>query len=179
MAIQRELLYDIAAFLLDCACESLATTDAGCPERRCVVPGSEAEVVNCCQNQGQLTVALNRIFPSDNFPNPSLGQTGNCDSPYTVAVYNVDIFRCMPPGRMEVAPTCDQLDSTAFTNMQDMWAVRNGISCCFRDEDRSNDVIGHGYRWTLGDHTNLVPEGSCVGSRLEVGVGYLTCWECE
>jgi hypothetical protein len=175
---QRDKFYDAAAFLLDCACVALATTEGGCPERRCVVPGAAAEAVNCCEGEGQLTVALARVFPSRTFPTPDVGTPNNCDAPYTVAAYTVEMFRCMPVGQMQFAPTCDELDTTAFLTMQDVWAVRNGITCCLRNEAQSVPVLGHGYRWSLGDHAPQLPEGSCVGTRLEVAVGFLTCWEC-
>jgi hypothetical protein len=177
---QRDLIYDIAAFLLDCACTSLATTDGGCPDRRCVVPGGEAEAVNCCDgvNGGQLTVNWTRIFPTRSFPVPDQGSPNNCDAAHTVALYHIDIFRCMPTGQMEFAPTCDELDDAARMNMQDAWAIRNGVTCCLRDEELSVPVIGRGYRWSLGEQVPLGPSGSCVGARLEVAIGYLTCWEC-
>lgn len=177
MASQRDLPYNIAAHLLDCVCDALTRTEIGCPNRRCIVPGNEAETVNCCDNQGQVTVALPRLFPSSSFPTVDT-QTQGCDAPLTVVVYNIEVWRCMPVGHMQYAPTCDELDNTAYITMQDAWAMRTGVSCCFKDKESITEITGPGYRWMIGDHSSLGPEGACVGNRLEVAIGYLTCWEC-
>lgn len=174
-------LYQVAGFLLDCACDALADTDGGCPARRCVVPGIEAEAVNCCEGQGQLTVNLISVFPSRSFPAPDPA-ADNCDTPITAAAYQIEVFRCMPTGDVERAPSCDALDDTALLTMVDIAAVRKGVTCCLRDESQAVPVLGRGYRWVLGNHFPIGrPDemGGCVGTRLELTVGWLTCWDCN
>lgn len=171
--------YRIGAYLLDCACDALALTDGGCPDRRCLVPGAEAEVINCCGGTGggQLTITLSRIYSSRQFPDQDTSPS-NCDAPWTVVVYEVEIWRCAPVGDVEFAPTCDELDDATLLTWTDVVAVRSGITCCLRDEDASAAIIGHGYSWLLGDHFTLPNSGGCAGSRLSLSIGYPTCWEC-
>jgi len=172
-------IYRVGGLLLDCACAKLQLTEAGCPARRCLVPGIEPEAANCCEGEGQLTVNVARSYPSRKFPVPDLGVPVNCDVPWDVVTFNVVVFRCMPTGDRHHPPTCDQLDDTAFTVMSDMAAVRAGVACCLRDIDTVSPILGDGYTWGLGDHASVGPEGGCVGTNLTVLVGIPTCWECE
>lgn len=170
--------YNLGALLLECACAKLSETAAGCPGRRCLVPGAVPEHVDCCE--GQLTVNILRGYPSFVFPNPALGaQTrSNCDAPFTVITYAIEIIRCAPVGNRERAPTCDKLDESAFKTMVDMEAVRQGVVCCLRDRDSIVPHIGEPYEWILGDQETYGPEGGCVGSTTIVLVGLPTCMEC-
>lgn len=180
MAQDFTKIYRMAALLLECACDQLELTDARCPERRCVVPGLVPEMVNCCAAPpgGQLTVNVVRSFPSRRFPVPDLGDPSNCDAPWQVVTYNVAVFRCMPTGDMQHAPTCDKLDDTALMTLIDMEAVRVGVFCCLTDRETVGPVVGAAYEWTFGDHLTTEPQGGCVGSVLNVQVGIPTCWEC-
>lgn len=170
--------YRVGAYLLDCACDSLVRSDYGCPDRRCLVHGNEAEAVNCCEPGGQLTIALTRIYPSRSFPDPDPGTPSNCEAPYVVVVYDVEVLRCVPVGDVERAPSCEQLDDAAAKQWSDMIAVRTGLACCLVDDEASTNVIGPGYRWLFGDHLTLTSSGGCGGSRLTVNVGFPACWEC-
>lgn len=180
--IDLERTYKMAGRLLDCACNALIDTAGGCPDRRCVVAGTsdEFEHVNCCDGArgGQLTVNVNRIYPSRNFPDVDLGTPSNCDDPWTVVTYNIAIMRCHPVGDVQHAPSCAVLDDVALLTMVDMDAIRNGITCCLRDKDATSALIGYGYHWNLGDQSTYGPLGGCVGSNLLVQVGLPTCWEC-
>lgn len=173
-----ERIYRVGALLLDCACQKLALTIGGCPPRMCLVPGATPEVVNCCAHGGQLTVNVVRSYPSRTFPNPDLGEPSNCDVPYLVVNYSVQVWRCSPVGNVERAPSCDSLDDAARKTMADMTAITQGIICCLRDEPTHESIIGPGYRWALGDATMEGPEGMCTGVNLQVIVGLPTCWEC-
>lgn len=177
--IDYESVYRVAGLLLDCACGHLTRTPQGCPARRCVVAGDapQIEVVNCCKNEGQLTVNVTRVYPSRNFPTPDLA-AGNCDVPYSVASYSVQVWRCHPVGNMEHAPSCELLAATARISMSDIVAVRAGITCCLRDDELAGPIIGFGYAWSLGDHVTVGPEGGCVGTNLQVLVGIPNCFEC-
>lgn len=177
MAVDYEKVYKVAALLLECACAKLRLTEAGCPDRRCVVPGLEPEAANCCPSGGQLTVNLIRVFPSEQFPFP-LVAANNCDAPYDVATFAVTVFRCMPTGSTQHAPSCDALDKAAFTTMVDLMAVQDGVICCMKDKDRMHSVIGEPFRWALGDHGPTEATGGCVGTALIVQVGIPRCWEC-
>lgn len=171
--------YRIGALLLDCVCAKLALTPSGCPDRRCLVPGIEPSVENCCdgKNGGQLTVNIIRTYPSRNFPVPNIAAV-NCDDPWSVTTYGIQVWRCVTAGDIHHPPNCSALDDTALKTWTDMEAMRQGVACCLRDRSSKESVIGIGYEWNLGDHTTLGPEGGCVGSNLLVQVGIPTCWDC-
>lgn len=176
---QFDRAYKLGALILECVCAKLLETTAGCPGRRCLVPGAVPEHVDCCE--GQLTVNILRGYPSFDFPNPAIGSItrNNCeDAPYTVITYAVQIIRCAPVGTPRKAPTCDKLDESAFTTMIDMDAVRQGVICCLRDTDTITPVAGEPFKWVLGDQETYGPEGGCVGSTAIVLAGLPTCLEC-
>jgi hypothetical protein len=170
--------YNLGGLLLECVCAKLQETDAGCPERRCLVPGAVPSHEDCCE--GQLTVNIARHYPSFAFPTPALGAgvNTNCEAPYTVVTYVVQIIRCMPTGHRERPATCAQLDDTAFLTMVDMEAVRQGIDCCFADRDSVTAIVGEPFSWMFGDHDSYGPEGGCVGSTAIVLAGIPNCREC-
>jgi len=175
--IDYERVYRVAQLLLDCACHGLSQTSSGCPPRRCVVPGAEPEVINCCPGAGQLTVHLVRVYPSTSFPVPDTERQA-CDFPYLVAVYETQVWRCAPVGAGTQAPPCTALNAAAFTTMVDVVGVSSGIACCLADTDSASAVIGVGYRWALGDHETTEVRGGCVGTTLQITVGIPRCWEC-
>lgn len=178
MPLDFTKVYTVGSLLLDCVCSTLDESEGGCPDRRCLVPGLEPEAINCCDSGGQLSVTIQRTFPSRAFPIADLGTPNNCDVPWQVAVYDITVFRCSPVGDVNVAPTCEQLDTAARINMSDMEAVRYGIRCCLIDRDSLNGVIGDAYTWSLGDHVSIQPGGGCTGTNLTVLVGIPTCWDC-
>lgn len=168
----------MAALLLDCACTRLGDT---CPTRACVVPGVEVAIENCCAGDrgGQLTVNIIRHYPSTQFPTPDIGTFANCDTPYVIVEYGVQIARCTPVGSGNRPPSCDALDSAAQLQMADMQLIRDGIACCLRSpSDEMVDAAGRGFRWSLGTHEAIGPEGGCTGSNLQVVIGMMNCLEC-
>lgn len=175
-----ERIYRTARLLLDCTCLQLESTPAGCPDRRCVVPDLAPSVENCCASPpgGQLTVNVERTYPTTAFPASDSGIHNNCDAPYLAVVYSVDLWRCMPVGHGERPPDCEDLDAAGYTAMVDLFAVSYGVSCCLRDADSASAVIGTGFRWSLGDHVTTEASGGCVGTSLTVVVGIPRCWEC-
>lgn len=175
--IDFERVYRVGRLLLDCACEGLSQTSSGCPDRKCLVPGTEPEAVNCCPGQGQLTVHVVRAYPTTNFPAPD-SERRACDFPYLAVIYGVQVWRCAPVGQGSHAPTCEALDRSALTTMVDILGVSSGIACCLADRGSAEAVIGFGYRWVLGDHETTEVRGGCVGTSLQVTIGIPRCWEC-
>lgn len=171
--------YRVGGLLLDCVCAKLSLTEAGCPARRCLVPGVEPSVENCCagKNGGQLTVHIVRSYPSRKFPLPDVA-AGNCDAPLDVVTYSVQVWRCMPTGTVDHPPRCDDIDDTALTAWTDKEAIRLGVACCLRDRDTAEKTVGVGYDWIFGDFVTKGPEGGCVGSEQLVQIGLPVCWEC-
>lgn len=173
-----ERIFHVGQVLLDCACSWLAATPAGCPDRRCLVPGVEIAAEDCCDQGGQLSVNVVNVFPSTVFPIPDAGSPSNCDVPYDVVSYNIQVLRCSPVGNEHQAPNCNDLSDAALRTMVDLNTVRNAVRCCLKDQESVSPIAGNGYRWTFGDHLTVGPEGACAGSNLLVLVGLPTCWEC-
>jgi hypothetical protein len=172
--------FGVARALLDCACLALSSTSAGCPSRRCVVPGAEIEFVDCCggANGGQLTINLESVYASRQFPVPD-SVANRCDAPYEVVTYSITILRCVPTGDFDHAASCEQLESVAQTTFIDQYVLREAIRCCLEDEESFASVAGYNYRWVLDEHPTLGPEGGCVGSTLRVIIGLGACHNCE
>lgn len=171
--------FNVARALLDCACLALDSTSAGCPNRRCVVPGGEIEFVNCCGGNkgGQLTINLESTYASRQFPVPD-STPNKCDSPYEVVTYMITILRCVPVGDIDRAASCDELERVAQTTFIDKYVVREAVRCCLEDNEAFASVAGFNYRWVLDEHTTVGPEGGCVGSSLRVVVGLGSCHDC-
>lgn len=168
----------LAEALIDCICSKLETTTWGCPGRKCVAPGSEVEWANCCEDEGQLTVNLQNVFPSRNFPVPEPGPE-NCVTPYEVLNFEIQVIRCVPTGTHTRGPTCDQLSQTAEMTFSDLMAMRAGVRCCLQDTEGIEELASVPYfRWSFGEHISLGPEGGCVGSSLQVLVGIPICDGC-
>lgn len=171
--------FEVARALLDCICLALNSTSAGCPSRSCIVPGAEIEFVNCCgsKNGGQLTINLESVYNSRQFPVPDT-VANNCDAPYEVAAYSVTILRCSPSGDIDHAPTCEALEAAAFTTFVDQRVVREAVQCCLSDTSAFESVAGFDYRWVLDENPTIGPEGGCAGSTLRVLIGWMTCHNC-
>lgn len=172
--------FDVARALLDCVCLALDSTSAGCPSRRCVVPGSEADFTSCCGGPkgGQLTINIESVHASTAFPIPDT-TPNKCTAPYEVVAYNVTILRCVPTGDIDHGPSCDQLEAVAFTTFVDQAVVREAVRCCLSDTDSLEAIAGAGYRWLLDEHPMVGPEGGCVGSSLRIFIGLIACHDCE
>lgn len=171
--------YIIGNALIDCVCSKLALSEAGCPARRCIMPGLEADWLNCCDPGGQLTANVISITPSVNFPVTEPGPA-NCLTPYEVITYELQVIRCAPVVGNTSGPSCEVLTAKARDVLSDMAAMRAGVRCCLQDEESILEVASIPYfRWAFGEHITLGPEGGCVGSSLQVSVGIPICYECE
>lgn len=172
--------FDVARALLDCICLALDSTSAGCPTRRCVVPGSEADFTSCCGGPkgGQLTINVENVYSSRTFPIPDT-TTNVCDAPYDVVSYRVTILRCVPMGDIDHAPSCEQLESAALTTFVDQFVVREAVRCCLENIDSFEAVAGFNYRWMLDEQPTVGVEGGCAGSALRVLIGLGACHDCE
>jgi hypothetical protein len=172
--------FDVARALLDCICVGLASTAAGCPGRRCVVPGNEIDFVNCCGgvNGGQLTVNLESMYASRVFPVPDTA-ANKCDAPYEVVSYSVTVLRCVPVGDLDHPASCTALETAASTIFADQLVVREAVRCCLEDTESFSQVADWNYRWILDEHASVGPEGGCAGSILRVVIGMNACHDCS
>lgn len=164
-------LDDTIDALLECVRVALAATDAGEPGRVCDVPGLVA--ADDCQC-GQLTITIDRIYPSLQFPNeaPATALADQCTPPYEAYNLTVTVLRCAPTlDSRGNPPSCAVLDAAALAWFIDMDAVREALGCCLiglRDADTIVD-------FTLRDTTPLGPDGACVGSDTHLTIGLVNC----
>lgn len=154
--MDNDLLYGLLHDLLDCACTALATTERGCPDSACVVPGALAIEDNCCN--GQLRVLAERVYPSRKFPEPAeFSPCGNTRLAMDVLVS----FRQCAPG----AP-CDQQAANAKLLLAEGFVLWRGLSCCL---EAASDVID-------GNMVAMVPSpgspnSGCVGWDVRLTIG--------
>lgn len=171
----RDGLYEACSDLLACVGEQLAETELGAPAYQAVVPGQQIawDVCTC----GQLTVHVQRLYPSDRFP--TIRQTGpfnrgQCGE-MTVAEVVVTILRCQPqPDDAGHVPRHEDMDEAGRLDFQDRWAVRRGVVCCFQPDDPQQPGQVH----LLGEQIAVGEQGACAGSELHVFVPLANCLPC-
>lgn len=169
-------IYAGASLLLDCVCEALADR---CPDRVCVAPGAVASIENCCAGStgGQLNINVARMYPSRDFPTPLVG-VNNCDAPFTVVEYLIQIARCAPVGNAQHPPSCAKLDASAQDMMDDLETIFTGVSCCLKTSDLLIDLAGQKFPYIIGDVESIGPEGGCAGAVVSLFVGFNSCLGC-
>jgi hypothetical protein len=116
----------------------------------------------CGNGCGQAWVRLAGAFPTDAFPQPSIGTAVRCDAGLGYLL-EVGISRCEPVGRTVgnkfVPPTMqEQLDSVRLYTA-DMAAVRRAITCCLRDAHEDDIEIALG-NWSPLDSIGGVGGGT-------------------
>lgn len=154
------VVYDLAADLLECARAALAGTSQGAPGRRYVSVNRPAHD-NCCQAQGQLTVAIIETYPSREFPT-RVTDPAPCGAPYTVVTFEVEIIRCAPMSANDGTPPSAALLSASARDVEiDARAVWAGVMCCLLDRV----ALGLGFEAYGAGQVRIQPQGGCTGSR--------------
>lgn len=128
--------FDVADTALDCVCQMMddlaATDDAypGCPCTPYVSPGEPP--IDCCTDDctGMLTVHVEDLFPSEEFP--LVATTFEpCKAATWVASIVVTVGRCSPVMDEEGNPAePDTLTANAAVMGKDSWAVMTALGCC-------------------------------------------------
>ncbi|MEV6738731.1 hypothetical protein AB0N14_18070 [Streptomyces sp. NPDC051104] len=187
MALSPLIVHDVAEQLLACVCAELTLTAAkvdgqpGCPCVACVVPGKPAWD-NCtgdcsgAQTPGQLTVNLDRIYPTSAFPTETKDVIGsrNCLPVRQAADYVITLLRCAPTYTGNgCPPSCEEQAAAARILHVDAVSVINGVMCCF---PQTGDAR-RGHQFLMGALRTLGPEGQCVGieQRLTVALPFCGC----
>ena len=159
----------VAQELLDCAETALGTTAAGIPPRVCLYPGAEPTWDAC--DCGMLAIHVPRNYLSASFPDVKVRppfRPKECQIPFTVVEYVVTVLRCVPgnddSGR---PPSCDRLNASMATQLDDRQAVLWGVQCCL-------DSRLH----MIGDQLAVGEQGGCAGSELHVFVAFANCEPC-
>ncbi|MFB7114820.1 hypothetical protein [Streptomyces sp. NPDC056291] len=185
MALSPFVVDDIAQKLLACVCAELTVAAAkvdgqpGCPCVACVVPGKPAWD-NCtgdcsgAETPGQLTVNLDRIFPTSGFPIETKDVLGsrNCLPVRQAAEYVITLLRCAPTyNEQGCPPTCEEQAQAARIMHVDVTSVINAVTCCFPQTSDGR----RGQQFTMGQLRVLGPEGQCVGIEQRVTVALPSC----
>lgn len=155
-----DLIVRLTQELLDCACVALGKTSCGCPGRAFVAVGT-VDQSQCCSD-GQLWVAVDRIFAYDRFPAPA--GVINCMAPLAADI-SIAILRCAPTGNdAGDAPTCRELNDSSAQAYEDAYVIMNGVMCCLAEAGKMRPFV-------VGAQRPLAPSnGLCVGSTLAVTV---------
>lgn len=149
-----------------CIIDQLENTpeSGGVPDkmRRCLlVPGAIAwDACEC----GQLTLSIQRSYPSTTFPIDASDDTTRSCAPGTMG-YDVlaSITRCVPTlDSTGKPPTCDKLLAAALTMEGDAFALRRGVLCCLVGYKRDRRILD----FRVGGVNRLGPEGACAGVEL-------------
>lgn len=185
MALSPLVIDDIAHKLLACVCAELTLTAAkvdgqpGCPCVACVVPGKPAWD-NCtgdcsgAETVGQLTVNLDKIFPTSAFPTETKDVMGsrNCAPVRQAAEFVITLLRCAPTYAPNgCPPSCEEQAAAARILHVDATAVINAVMCCFPETTAAR----RGQQFTMGQLRTLGPEGQCVGIEQRVTVALPSC----
>lgn len=187
MALTALAVHRIAELIRDCVCAALdqATEEIdgypGCPCRSCVVAGVPAweDCQDPCSGEagGQLTVHLERMYPSSRFPEEDRQVRGTPGCPQvatTAAEFVVTVLRCAPMGTADgCPPTCEELEETARTVHVDASVVYSALLCCL-----PHTAGRRGRRFILGQSRTVGPEGGCVGVEQRVTVALPGCGRC-
>lgn len=160
------LAFTIVTGVGECVREELAETEAGVPDRFClIVPGEIAwDECEC----GQFAQSITTEVPSENFPFPSTDRrTTACGPQFLVVTVVASLTRCVPTfDRNNRAPSCDSLFAAALRLEEDRGALRRGVTCCLRAMRNTYTSPIRITDFTVGAATSVGPNGTCAGVEL-------------
>jgi hypothetical protein len=170
-------LTTVAAALRDCLCAQLEAVGGGPVCQCCLRPGmAPPPADNCCdcgEAQGQASVQVTEIYPSDKFPRKGIQEwTGACVAGKTlwVAELTMTVYRCVAvPNEDGSFPSCEQLNADALKIQADAVAMIQTFTCC--------DWHPGNKRVMPGSWQPLPNLGGCGGGMMPVFVslGYDCC----
>lgn len=130
------------------------------PARSGVVPAAIAwDECDC----GILAVSVAQVFLSESFPDQVGRPFGNCDAPYEVGEFVIQVVRCAPnPEDQLTAPTVAELDASAQEVLRDAYEMLKGASVKLCEMKRDRDISD----FLLRPLTAQGPSGGCVGNEL-------------
>jgi hypothetical protein len=180
------IFFDAAQAALDCVCEqmdALADTDESYPGCPClqIVPAGEPAIECCtedeCGSEGMLSVHVESIFPSDNFPNPT-AEHQPCKANVWVAQIVVTVARCAPTmdEQGQPYPPAD-ITANGLLMAKDQWAVVTALSCCLPDE--TTGLGKRKRRVMFGESRPLTSEGGCASFEVRAFVEAGTVCSCS
>lgn len=157
--------FEIAELLLACTYNAVDRTGDLEIKRLCVVPGEIAwDECEC----GQLVVAEQRRYPSNNFPLEEVDHTAECGAPWLCVVFLISLARCVPGVTTNgKPPSCAALQASAQQLSLDMGHIRNAVECCLNVAYDNHSVTAY----ELGAQEIQGPQGNCIETNLMVTVG--------
>lgn len=137
------------------------------PDRSGVVPGQIAwDECDC----GILAVSRAQIHISETFPDPVAQPVGNCDAPYEVGEFIIQVIRCVPGATDQtLAPTVAELDTSAQEIDQDAYEMLKAVSVKLCEMNAARDISN----FLLRPLTAQGPSGVCGGNELRALVALL------
>jgi hypothetical protein len=156
--------------LLSCLEEKLSEYDAEVC-RSFIAPGSSSPWDVCCdcgRNEGMAWIAIQEVYPTDNFPTSQTGAMRCTFAEHGVRV-TLNVLRCAAvvddQGRV---PSTARLMNDMRKVQRDRTIVLEAIKCCFlADADPGTYVIG--------SFTPLGPSGGCVGGSTSLSFAVPAC----
>lgn len=153
--MNADLPYLLAQEILGCVCAALDSDSfCNCPCRTFVAHG-QVPHDNCCE--GQLWIAVDRIFVYENFPTPST-KAITC-APTLGAEMSIGILRCAPTsGNDGSPPSFMDLDASSALTLREGAIIMSSLICC---------LIQNGPRHRRFNVTGQVPVGplgGCIGT---------------
>jgi hypothetical protein len=167
MIFTRDAMWTVLQRVRDCAYEGMTSTPAGAPGRSCVVPG---EIVWDDCTCGMLALSWRVMGTGSVFPViDAENAQSNCSPRYMMVNIAVASLRCASsPDNNGNSPSCADLEDDSFQMLSDAIAVRDMVTCCVRDL-MDTFVIAE---YAIGQTLPAGPEGACVGSTLDLTVGF-------
>jgi hypothetical protein len=154
-----DLLTILLNQILACACECLNSYGScQCPCRNFISAGPPVWDMEACCTDGQLTVHVDRIFATDNFP-AEQGRVNTCQAALAAEVV-VTLLRCFPGLKDDgSAPTGDEIGAASELIYQDLYVLTNCIICNLSSRSKQQLAMYRGSRI-------LTPQGGCIGAEL-------------
>lgn len=150
-----DLPFLLAQEILGCVCAALdSDSDCVCPCRTYVAHGQVA-YDDCCE--GQLWIAVDRLFLYETFPTPTTRPV-TCN-PTLGADMSIGILRCAPtPTSDGRAPTFMQLDTSSSQTLREGTIIMSSLICCLLQNGPRHR------RFTIGSQVPIGPTGGCIGT---------------
>ncbi len=171
---QATAFFDVAQSALDCICaqmDDIAVDDEtypGCPCWSYVSAGEPS--IDCCDTKcdggGMLTVHVEDVFPSDNFPLP-ISTFEPCKAGTWVAVLVVTLSRCTPSQDDQGNVDTDGIAASARLLAIDQYAALTALGCCLVNDPPPGKQKR---RVLIQDSRSLVSEGGCASVEIRAAV---------
>lgn len=147
--------------VLACACSALdEMSTCGCPCRKFVAAGPPVWDLEACCPDGQLTVHMDRMYVSGNYPANFQGSI-ICSAPLAVE-FSLTLLRCHPTlSENGDAPPISALDDAANQIHDDLYIMTNAVICCLASTAKRQPFT------VLGANI-LGPQGGCVAAQVRL-----------